>query len=581
MDATTVGKLLADPIFDPPRDLLPHERNELTYRQLQFVNRSLAPSTALVLGDHRLLRDLLERTAMVSPSLFMAFFLHHCMAIGAVADYGGDVDGADLPDPDGMVGAILMTELGYGSSSARILTEAHYDRTTDEFVLRTPSPEATKFPSNVAVDGIARWGVVSARLVVDGVDHGVFLFRLPLRDNDKLCPGVSIRPIPAFPQVPLDYGSTSFTDVRVPRAGWLADGATVTSAGVFTDPLGGAGERTRRSVGVSRFAHGSNCLGLAAAARASLATAAPYVHRRFANDRDGDRRPLAAHRNVRTLLTRAMADTFAATAVARRVGELTLRVPAAHGGTRGLSDGEFRTCALGKVAVSRLAERGITGAQRCCGVAGFIAPNRLWEFHEFAVTFHNAGGDNQMYLLNAAPAMVDGVEYEPPVAEVGLPSAPESCVALLRRREHDLHAELVAARDAAVAGGHDTFTIWDELADLTQEFVEAHLARTTAEHLRADAVAEDDPAARRMLLLLCELFAMTEVRSQAGWYLATEVVTASWLTSLDVITRTIDDQLMSEMDTLVEMLDVPTEILRSPIVEERFADDLVPPPVNA
>jgi acyl-CoA oxidase len=283
------------------------------------------------------LRELLELTAMVSPSVFVAFFLHHCMAVGAVVDYG---TGGGRPDPfnsDVVFGAIMMTELGYGSSSANILTEAHYDAATDEFLLRTPCPQAVKFPSNVGAAGIDRWAVVSARLKTDGIDRGVFLFKIQLRDPAGLCPGVSIKPIPAFPQLQLDYGSTRFDDARVPHSGWLSDGATITAGGAFADPIGGPQERTRRPVGVSRFAHGSNALGLAAVARASLAIAVPYVRQRLVNNRYGARQPLIAHRNVRSPLLRAMAQAFAATAVARRVSGYCMRIPATRAGVPGLS----------------------------------------------------------------------------------------------------------------------------------------------------------------------------------------------------------------------------------------------------
>ena len=551
----SLDTLLADPLFDPRHHLAADEQDELTYRQLGHLNHILAADLPLVSGDQRLLRNLLELTAVTSPSLFMAFFLHHGMATGAIVDYGGDP--VELPG----FGAVMMTELGYGSSSANLLTEAHYDPATGDFALRTPCEAAVKFPSNIGAGGPAKWGVVSARLIVDGMDRGPFLFRLQLRDADGPRPGVNIRNIAAFPQIQLDYGSARFTDARVPRSGWLADGATITD-GVFRDPLGDSAERTQRTVSVSRIAHCSVSLGLAAMARACLAAAIPFARRRLANNRFGDRRPLIAFRNEQRRLVDGLASAFAATALARRTAPTGLKMHAR------LSTQELRGVWLVKVAVSRLAAAAAARAQESCGAAGYVVDNGVLRYCDFASTFQNSGGDNQMYLLNAAYGMVEGHDYEPPdAAEATADGVLDRCLALLRRREHDLYWQLVTARDEVTAG---PFAGWNGLADEAQRFVEAHVARMTVAEFRAYA-AEDTT-----LLALCELLAVNEVLEHDGWHLTEDTVKPAALRELSTAADRIHDRLVGDLDGLVRLLEIPAAVLRSPLADDRLSDTVAP-----
>jgi acyl-CoA oxidase len=570
-------ELLADPLFDPRRDVVADELDELTYRQLDHLNRSVDSAVPLVLGDQKLLRNLTELTAMVSPSLFMAFFLHHSMAVGAVVDYGARSQSWAEFAP-GAFGSILMTEFGYGSSSADILTEARYDATSGEFVLSTPCGEAVKFPSNVGAS-VPRWGVVSARLKVDGRDHGVFLFRVPLRDAEGPCPGVHIRPVPAFPQLQLDYAATRFDEVRVPWSGWLSDGAEITGDGGFRDPCDGPAERTRRTVGVSRFAHGSNALGLAAVARASVAIAAPYLRRRHANNRFGGRAPLIAYRNQQSLLVKAVAAAFAATAVARMTADVCWRMRSVRGRAP-VSAGELRSASLAKVAVSRLAAVATAGAQEACGAAGFMAMNRISEYRAFAIAFHNAGGDNQMYLLNAAWSMADGVDYEPPytpdMAKYAGSDVLERCLALVRQREHDLCLEMRAARDDATARGAAGLVVWNEVSDVALRFAEAAVARMTVERMCEYALDGQLEPVRDLLLAMCEVTLVTEVLAHDGWYLLREAVTPSLLSELTRASTRLHDRLLGELPMLTRMLEIPMEILRCPLAGDHYPGYIEP-----
>ena len=250
-------EIFTDPIFDVPDDLTGHDHNDLVYRRLRHVHERLGVKDPLLAHHQDYLRALLELAAMVDPHMFHVMFLHHCMTIGAVLQFGGsDGDLAELSSGTA-IGAALMTELGHSNSIPNIRTEASYDPATHEFVLHTPTPAAAKFPPNVGLARLSRLAVVGARLKVANVDRGVFLFAVRLRDEAGPCAGVSIRSQPATTLLPLDYASVRFDRVRVPYESWLRDSATISADPTisadqaFQDPLGDQLARTRRSAGLS------------------------------------------------------------------------------------------------------------------------------------------------------------------------------------------------------------------------------------------------------------------------------------------------------------------------------------------
>lgn len=65
-----------------------------------------------------------------------------------------------------MIGCYAQTEMGHGSNVAGIETTATFDKTTDEFVIHTPSIRAIKFwPGALGV--LATHAVVMARMIID------------------------------------------------------------------------------------------------------------------------------------------------------------------------------------------------------------------------------------------------------------------------------------------------------------------------------------------------------------------------------------------------------------------------------
>jgi acyl-CoA oxidase len=553
--------LFTDPLLAPPEPVIDRSRLAAPYAGLRLLHGKLGDDGPL-LADHVKLRTLLELSAMTDPRLFHAMFLHHCMTIGPAIDYGADdADVAALASAR-WIGAPLMNELGHGNSSSAIRTEARYDPAAHEFVLHTPATEAVKHPASVGLDGVSRLGVVSARLLVGGMDRGTALFLVALRDENGPCPGVRIEPRRQTPLLTMDYATVRFDQVRVPYSRWLNDGASIGEGGSFHDPLGGPDARTRRSLSMSRFAWGAVTAALAAVARASAALALPYSRRRKTFDRFAGELPAIGHLNQQRLLFGATAAALAATAIAYRATEPAWHIPPGGGHGAGPSARVMRELALAKVTAGVLADETVARCRSASGALGFFSEGRLIDYQALTLAFQSAGGDSRLLKLEAAWAMVNSLDYSPP--DDG--SAPDGWVRLFRVRERLLHAELAAGLRTAAANGGTPFESWNDRTGLALRFAEAHTARTTAEVLCEEWQAPTVPEAIRSLLAdLYELHCLEHAIPHAGWYLAQRRLTAEEVLSMPERGDEICRRLAHRADDVTDLLEIPESLLQGPL----------------
>jgi len=71
-----------------------------------------------------------------------------------------------------MIGCYAQTEIGHGSNVASLETTATLDKTTDEFVIHTPTIRATKFwPGSLGI--MCTHAIVFARCIANEIDYGV------------------------------------------------------------------------------------------------------------------------------------------------------------------------------------------------------------------------------------------------------------------------------------------------------------------------------------------------------------------------------------------------------------------------
>ena len=118
-----------------------------------------------------------------------------------------------------ILGSYAQTEIGHGSDVSSLETTAIYDIKTDEFIVNTPTPKATKWwPGDLGTH--CTHSIVFARMIVEDNDYGVLPFIVQLRDTDSFMPlkGIDLGDMgPKFGYPSKNNGWLSFDNVRIPR----------------------------------------------------------------------------------------------------------------------------------------------------------------------------------------------------------------------------------------------------------------------------------------------------------------------------------------------------------------------------
>jgi acyl-CoA oxidase len=97
-----------------------------------------------------------------------------------------------LSEAGKIVGAYSSTELGHGTFVRGMETTATFDPATDEFVIHSPTTSSAKFWPG-ALGFSCTHSIVSARLIINSVDHGPHFFMMQLRSQDgKPLPGIKL-----------------------------------------------------------------------------------------------------------------------------------------------------------------------------------------------------------------------------------------------------------------------------------------------------------------------------------------------------------------------------------------------------
>ncbi|KAG9408604.1 hypothetical protein AC1031_020457 [Aphanomyces cochlioides] len=137
-----------------------------------------------------------------------------------------------------ITGAYAQTELGHGSNVQGIETTAHYDVKTHEFILNSPTLTSRKWwPGGLGKT--ANHCVLHARLFLNGKDHGIQAFLVPIRDTKthESLPGVTLGDIgPKIGFQSIDNGFCALNNVRIPRRNMLMRFAKVAPDGTFSKP---------------------------------------------------------------------------------------------------------------------------------------------------------------------------------------------------------------------------------------------------------------------------------------------------------------------------------------------------------
>ncbi|WP_370252215.1 acyl-CoA dehydrogenase [Streptomyces sp. V4I8] len=529
------ARIFSHEIFKPQRNLTDTERSRLNRRRLQLICKD-APVSNLVLDPERMFA-LTEAAAVVDPSLSVSMLTHYGLCLSFLEDSGNysELEPHKEKIAQGQtIGSFLITEIGYGNSHLSGRTEAVYQKDTDDFVLNTPDFAAQKFTGVSYEDSVSRIGVVFAHAIIDGEDQGSFPFMVELANEAGPLPGIRMTTV-STDVVPQQCSLIRFDNVRVPRAHWLSDKASIGANDEFIDPLESQDARLARSLSTGQNVWAGGAVALAAVSRVAAAAALRFSAQRRTAARIGPALPVLDYSTQQRPLFRCLAEAMAISCLAntfrsKRIGLIEAwrrgERPAAKAPTMTWSPwaSVHRDMAMAKVIAARSAERITRECRLRTGVWGTLSASRFLSYQSLGHMLSVAGGDNLLTELDTGRTLV---------AQAADLQAPDRSLATQDMSLHDpvlwreLHLHRVfrlAGRISDAMEQHspeqwDTFEAWNPQLMQVRELGEAYGDSLTLQHMLAAVDALPAGQGAEVAGRLCAVQALEQLSRNATWYL--------------------------------------------------------------
>ncbi|MFI5934424.1 acyl-CoA dehydrogenase [Actinoplanes sp. NPDC051494] len=522
--------------------------------------------------------------------------------------YLRDIISADL------MGCFAMTETGHGSDVQQLRTTCEYDPETKTFDLHTPHDAARKdYIGNAARDG--RMAVVFAQLITGGRRYGVHAWLVPIRDGaGRPLPGVTLGDDGHKAGLPgVDNGRIGFDHVRVPREMLLDRYGQVAPDGTYSSSIENDTRRFFTMLGTlvrGRVVVGGSA---AAAAKNALTIAVRYGETRRQFTAPGGKREVAlndylAHQRI--LLT-ALATTYALTfAQEELVGTLhDVQTGAEPAGEHRQRELESRAAGL-KAVQTWHATRTIQACREACGGAGYLAENALPGLKADTDVFTTFEGDNTVLLQLVAKGLLTGyrdafgsldgwgratfvaeqvramvlertaartliqrlVDAVPGrTEEVALTDRGWHLAMFEDREKHLLDGAIRRLRKGAATKKDRPFDIFNDVQDHVLRTASAHIDRVVLEAFVAGVDRAADPAVKALLSKVCDLYALTTIEADKGWFLEHQRLTPARSKAVTAMVNDLLRQLRPHLRTLVDAFAVPEEWLNAAILREEPA----------
>ena len=465
-----------------------------------------------------------------------------------------------------LLGCFAMTETGHGSNVQALGTIATYDAEAGEFVITTSTEQAGKdYIGNAARH--AQVAVVFAQLEVAGERHGVHALVVPLRDDaGATLPGVRIEDDgPKMGLNGVDNGRIWFDGVRVPRAALLNRFADVTEDGEYVSDIESPGRRFFTMLGT--LVQGRVSVGAAgvSAAKVALTVAVRYglQRRQFetgAGEEDAEQLLLDYGLHQRRLfprLARTYALHFAQEVLAGALHDVFSGITTDEESRRLLESRAAGTKALS----TWLATDVVQECREACGGAGYLGVNRFAALKADTDVVPTFEGDNHVLLQLVGKGLltdyasdfsdldqlgmvrfVAGLAVDTVLERTSahklleqiravLPGGnddwhtdsglrdPNYHLAMFRFREEHRIGGVARRLKRGVDSGMNPGEVLSRVQDHVIAAARAHVERLVLEAFVEKVAALDDGDLKLTVNLLCDLYALSEIESDAAWFM--------------------------------------------------------------
>jgi acyl-CoA oxidase len=514
-----------------------------------------------------------------------------------------------------LLGCFAMTETGHGSDVANIRTTATYDPESEQFVLHTPDDDARKeYIGNAARDGHV--AVVFAQLNTGGENQGVAALLVPIRD-ERGQPAAGVRIDDCGLKAGLngvDNGRLYFDHVRVPRENLLDRYGQVAIDGTYSTPIENKNARFFTMLGTLIQGRISVAGGAGTAAKVALTIAVRYgeARRQFAGPDGSEIRILdylGHQRKVLPALAKSYALHFAQLELVELLHDTTpsLAEVAANSGTppEDPRRRELEARAAGIKAISTWhATRTIQDCREACGGAGYLAENRLPGLKADTDVFTTFEGDNTVLLQLVAKELLTGYRdhfgeldllgtarfvadqaFDTVIEKVGGRRLMQAILDAASRRDEEAslldrswHMEMfeyrerhlletLARRLRRAAEAEDPFAIFNAAQDHLLSAARAHIDMILLQAFADGAERCEDEALRQVLERLCDLFALSTIEAERGWFQEHGRLTAARSKAVLAEVNQLCEQIRPLALGLTAAFGIPEEAIAAPIAQ--------------
>jgi len=498
--------------------------------------------------------------------------------------YLADIGSLKLP------GCFAMTETHHGSNVKGLETTATYNHEMLSFTIHTPNANAQKeYIGNAAVHG--QMATVFAKLIIDGVDYGVNAFLVPLRDTKgKVLKGIHIADCgPKMGLNGVDNGTIRFENVVIPKENMLDRFASVNEKGEFESPIPSDNRRFFTMLGTlvgGRIGIPRSAL---AAAKSGLTIAIKYSdQRRQFGPEGGSEVPILNYRMHQRRLLPHLAKTYAIHFALKYVTKRFIDKQESE-------MQEIEALAAGMKAYSTWSTRDVL--QECreaIGGKAYLSENRIDALKNDTEIYTTFEGDNTVLMqlvaknrlseFRKAFGEMDAMGIVNYVYETAKTTLSEKNPIVTRNTDEDhlldaaFHLSAFEYREKTILasaakrirklidGGLDPYDAFNVVQHQMIAVSEAYIERVVLGQFQLATEAVQDEKTKAVLVKLCQLYALSQIEKNKGWYLEDGYMEGVKTKAIRKLVNQLCWEIRQDAASLVDAFAIPKSCLAAPIV---------------
>ena len=488
-------------------------------------------------------------------------------------------------------GCFAMTETGHGSNVKGIETTATYNHATKSLIVNTPHEAAKKeYIGNAALHG--QMATTFVKLIIDEKDYGVSAVLVPIRDKSgKMLEGVTIEDCGRKMGLNgVDNGKIHYNNVCVPVENLLDRFASISAQGKFESPISSDNRRFFTMLGTLVGGRiGIPRSGLSAS-KSGLTIAIRYSDKRKQfGPEGGSEIPILNYRTHQRRLMPLLANAYAL--------HFSLQYLTHRFVNRKEEDmQEIEALAAGlKAFATWNTTATLQECRECCGGKGYLSENRIERLKNDSDIYTTFEGDNTVLLQLVAKSRL--TEFKQEFSNMGMfgilnfvaEKASSSLTELnpfftrntdedhlldfefqleaFKHRERDILISAAQRLKKHISSGMDSFDAFNVSQHHLVQVGLAHIERVILEKFIEQISQTKDAGCKMVLTKLCQLFALSQIEKNKGWYLESGYMEGSKTKAIRKLVNQLCWDIRQEAVPLCDAFKIPESCLAAPIAK--------------